>query len=267
MYFNFENTAIHFEVNGKGRAVVLLHGFLESTDMWKDYAKNLAESFQVILIDLPGHGQSAFFSNSTTIDKMAEMVKSLIDHLELSKVQMLGHSLGGYVSLSFAELFPEKLESFILLHSTAYADSDMVKAKRVLAVEMLDKHPNLYIKQSIRGLFRAETIVNFKSEAGLLIENALKVDPPFNGYAEAVNAMRTRPDRTHVLRSDIPKYFIAGKFDPVISAESSTIQIEQINNGSGIFLEEAGHMGFVEEKETAYQLISQFLNNHGSSMM
>ena len=83
MYFNFENTAIHYKVNGNGRAVVLLHGFLESTDMWKEYAKNLAESFQVILIDLPGHGQSGYFSNSTTIDKMAEMVNSCNNSVSL----------------------------------------------------------------------------------------------------------------------------------------------------------------------------------------
>ena len=260
MYFNFKNTAIHYKESGKGKAVVLLHGFLESTEMWQGYEEELAKTFHVISIDLPGHGQSGFFSNSTTIDRMAEMVKALIDHLELLKIQMVGHSLGGYVSLSFAEHFPEKLESFILFHSTAYADSNMVKAKRVLAIEMIDKHPKLYIKQTINGLFRAETIENFKPEVDRLIENALKADPPFGGYAEAVNAMKTRPDRVHVLQSDIPKYFIAGKFDPIISAEISEIQIEQINNGSGFFLEQAGHMGFIEEKEIAYQMIAQFLN-------
>ena len=258
MYFNFENTAIHYKVSGKGKVVVLLHGFLESTDMWEEYAKELAKAFHVILIDLPGHGQSGFFSNSTTIDRMAEMVKAVIDHLMLSKVHMVGHSLGGYVSLSFAELFPERLESFILFHSTAYADSDEVKAKRMLALEMLDRHPNLYIKQSIKGFFRAETIGNFKPEVDLLIENALDVNS--RGYAGAVEAMKTRPDRIHVLKSNISKYFIAGKYDPVISSESSEMQIEQVNNGSGIFLEQAGHMGFVEEKETAFQLIVQFLN-------
>lgn len=260
MYFNFENTAIHYKENGKGKAVVLLHGFLESSDMWETYAKELAKTFHVILIDLPGHGQSGFFSNSTTIDKMAEMVKALIDHLELSKVQMLGHSMGGYVSLSFAELYPEKLESFILFHSTAYADSDEVKAKRMLALEMLDKHPKLYIKMTLTRLFRPETIGNFEPEVDGLIECALKVSPPFGGYAEAVKAMKTRPDRIHILKYDIPKYFIAGKFDPVISAESSKMQIENIKNGSGVFLEQAGHMGYIEEKEIALKLITQFLN-------
>jgi pimeloyl-ACP methyl ester carboxylesterase len=258
MYFNFENTAIHYKVNGKGRAVVLLHGFLESSDMWKEYAKELAKKFKVILIDLTGHGQSGFFSNTTTIDRMAAIVNALVDHLELSKVQMLGHSLGGYVSLAFAELFPEKLESLILFHSTAYADSEEVLAKRVLAVEMLKNHPKLYIKQTIKGLFREETLKNFEFEVERLIDNALKVKP--TGYIGAVEAMKTRPERIHVLQSNIPKYFIAGRFDPVISFESSIEQIKHINNGSSKFLEQSGHMGFVEEKETAFQLIAQFLN-------
>ena len=260
MYFNFKNTAIHYKGNGKGRAVVLLHGFLESTDMWKGYAEELANTFHVISIDLPGHGQSGFFSNSTTIDRMAEMVNALIDHLGLSKVQMVGHSLGGYVTLSFAELYPEKLKSFIMFHSTAFSDSEEVKAKRDLAVEMLDRHPNLYIKMTLMRLFRAETIGEFEPEVERLIELALKVGPPYGGYSEAVKAMKIRPNRIHVLKSNISKYFISGKYDPVISAESSTMQIEQIDNGSGIFLEQAGHMGFIEEKEIAFQLIAQFLS-------
>ena len=260
MYFNFENTAIHFKVNGEGKAVVLLHGFLESTDMWEEYSNELAKSFHVILIDLPGHGQSGFFSNLTTIDRMAEMVKALIDHLGLSKVQMVGHSLGGYVSLSFAELFPDKLKSFILFHSTAYSDSQEVKAKRDLAVEMLDRHPKLYVKQTIKGLFRAETIEKFKHEVDSLIENALKVNS--KGYVGEDEAMKTRPDRIDILKSDISKYFIAGTFDPIISADASSLQIEQIKNGKGVFLEQAGHMGFIEEKKTTFKLIVQFLDKH-----
>lgn len=258
MYFNFENTAIHYKNNGNGKAVVFLHGFLESSDMWEEYASELAKTFQVISIDLPGHGLSGFFSNSTTIDRMAKMVMSLIDHLELSKIQMVGHSLGGYVTLSFAELFTEKLETIILFHSTAYADSEELKSKRVLAIEMLDRHPKLYIKQTLTGLFRDDTIKNFKSEVDRLINNALKVNP--KGYMEAVEAMKTRPDRIHILKSNIPKYFIAGKYDPVITAESSMSQMDQITKGSGVFLEQAGHMGFVEEKENAFNLISKFLN-------
>jgi len=258
MYFNFENTVIHYKDNGNGNAVVFLHGFLESSDMWEEYASELAKTFQVISIDLPGHGLSGFFSNSTTIDRMSKMVKALIDHLELSKIQMIGHSLGGYVSLSFGELFPEKLASIILFHSTAYADSEEVKSKRMLAIEMLDRHPKLYVKQTLTKLFRADTIENFKSEVERLIDNALKVNP--KGYIKAVEAMRTRPDRIHVLKSNITKYFIAGKYDPVISAESSMSQIDQITKGSGVFLEQAGHMGFVEEKENAFNLIAKFLN-------
>ena len=264
MYFNFRNTAIHYKIKGEGKAVVMLHGFLESSGMWDDYAETLSESFQVILIDLPGHGDSGFFSTGTTMDLMAEMVNALLDELKIEKVQMVGHSMGGYVILAFAELFRKKLRSFILLHSTAFADTEEIVERREKAIKMFHLHPKLLIKQTIPGLFRKETLFNFSNSKNRLIENALKVNSSFGGYIEALKAMKSRPDRIHILRKGIPKYFIAGRYDPVISENNSFRQIYFLRHGNGIFLEESGHMGFIEEKETTLQLISRFLINHSN---
>lgn len=261
MYFSFRNTAIHYKIKGSGKAVVMLHGFLESSGMWDEYAETLSESFQVILIDLPGHGESAFFSSDTTIDLMAEMVNALLDELKIKKVGMVGHSMGGYVTLAFAELFKRKLDCFILFHSTAFEDSEDANERRKNAVEMLAAHPELFVKQTIPGLFREKTLFKFSSEKHKLIKSALKTGA-FNGYIEAVKAMRLRPDRIHMLRTKIPKLFIAGSFDPVISENVSFRQIHFLRHGDGIFLEESGHMGFIEEKEKAFALIHQFLNEH-----
>ena len=257
MYFNFENTTIYYRITGKGKAVVLLHGFLESTGMWDEYAENLSKSFQVILIDLPGHGKSGFFSTSTTIDKMAGLVMELIEHLNILKISIIGHSLGGYVSLAFAELFPDKLENHILLHSSATADSIKAKEKRDSAIKILSKHPSLYIKQTLAGLFRPETSINFKSEFENLVSIALSNNP--KGYIEAVKAMKMRPDRTSVLKSGVRTCFIAGCYDPIIDKEISAKQIKLLRNGTGVFLEKAGHMGFIEEKEMTFKQINRFL--------
>jgi pimeloyl-ACP methyl ester carboxylesterase len=193
---------------------------------------------------------------------MAEMVNTLLDELGIKKVQMIGHSMGGYVTLAFAELFKRKLKSFILLHSTAFEDSPETLQKREKAVEMLQSHPDLYIKQTIPELFRQETLYHFSSEKNKLISRALKVNAPYSGYIEAVKAMSDRPDRIHMLRTHVPKLFIAGTYDPVISENTSFRQIHFLRHGNGIFLEEAGHMGFIEEKETTLQLITHFLNEH-----
>jgi pimeloyl-ACP methyl ester carboxylesterase len=261
MYFNFRNTAIHYKTFGKGKVVVMLHGFLESSEMWDDYAESLSENFQVVLIDLPGHGESGFFSTGTTIDLMAEMVNALLDDLNIKKVQMVGHSMGGYVILAFAELFKRKLKSFILLNSTAFEDPEENLEKREKAIEMLESHPELYIKQTIPGLFREETLFHFSNEKHKLISSALKVNAPYNGYIESVKAMRDRPDRIHMLRTHVPKLFIAGSYDPVIPENTSFRQMHFLRHGDDIFLEESGHMGFIEEKETTLQLIKQFLIN------
>jgi pimeloyl-ACP methyl ester carboxylesterase len=262
MYFNFRNTAIHYKIKGKGKAVVMLHGFLESSEMWEDYAESLSKNFQDILIDLPGHGESGYFSTGTTIDLMAEMVNTLLDELGIKKVQMIGHSMGGYVTLAFAELFKRKLKSFILLNSTAFEDPEENLEKREKAIEMLQSHPELYIKQTIPGLFREETLFHFSNEKHKLINSALKENAPYNGYIEAVKAMRDRSDRIHMLRTHVPKLFIAGTFDPVIPENGSFRQIHFLRHGNGIFLEDSGHMGFIEEKDTALQLITHFLIKH-----
>jgi len=262
MYFHFKNTAIHYRIKGEGKAVVMLHGFLESSGMWDDYAETLSETYQVILIDLPGHGESGFFSFGTTIDLMAEMVNALLDELNIKKVRMIGHSMGGYVTLAFAELFKRKLNCFVLLHSTAFEDSDETIEKRNKAIEMLQAHPELYIRQTIFGLFRENTLFKFSNYKHKMISSALKTGPPYNGYAEAVKAMKSRPDRIHMLRTKVPKMFVAGRYDPVIPENNSFRQIHFLRHGNGIFLEESGHMGFIEEKETTLKLISKFLIDH-----
>ena len=263
MYFYFRNTAIHYQTSGSGKAVVLLHGFLESSEIWKEYSGRLSEDFRVITIDLPGHGESAFFSSGTTIDLMAETVNALLDELKVEKAHLVGHSMGGYVTLAFAELFRKKLSGFVLFHSTAFDDSEEALERRNKAIAMLKSHPELYINQTIPGLFRRETLYKFSGEKYTLIKNALKTGPPYQGYIEAVKAMRDRPDRIPVLRKNIPKLFLAGRYDPVIPENISFRQMYFMRHGESAFLEESGHMGFIEEKEAAYKIIRDFLYSVG----
>jgi len=225
--------------------------------MWDEYSQELSKSYKVVMIDLPGHGESGFFSEGTTLELMAKVVNTILTELDILKASIVGHSMGGYVSLAFAELFPHKLDRLILFHSSAYADTDAVIENRITAIEVLKKHPMLYVKHTVNSLFRAETIDNFKDSIAGLVDSAQKVNP--TGYIEAVKAMKSRPNRFYLLSENIRTFFVAGRFDPVIPEDLSSSQIEKLPKGNGVFLEEAGHMGFVEEKEKALKIISYFL--------
>ena len=93
---------LHHEISGKGKKpLVLLHGFMENTTIWDEMEAHLSKDFTLIKIDLPGHGKSKIYQEIHTVELMAEKVKEVIDALKLEKINLLGHSLGGYVSLAF----------------------------------------------------------------------------------------------------------------------------------------------------------------------
>jgi len=110
--------------------VVLLHGFAEDGDVWKYQLADLAAGYLVIVPDLPGSGRSDM-TDDMSIEGMALCVKKIIDHelpanasLAEDGITMIGHSMGGYITLAFANKYPGLLAGFGLFHSTAFADTE-----------------------------------------------------------------------------------------------------------------------------------------------
>jgi len=123
----FKDINIHFSDQGSGSAVVLLHGFLEGSWMWDEVVQALRLRYRLICVDLPGHGQSDCIGYVHSMDEMAEAVMAVIQSLKLRRVQLVGHSMGGYVALAFAERWPDHVKNLVLYQSTARADSPWKK--------------------------------------------------------------------------------------------------------------------------------------------
>jgi pimeloyl-ACP methyl ester carboxylesterase len=102
----YKNTAVSYSDIGKGSTVVLLHGFLENKTMWKDLVPNLSKKNRVLSIDLLGHGETESLGYVHSMEENAEIVKAVLSHLKIRKAVIIGHSMGGYVALAFAEMFP-----------------------------------------------------------------------------------------------------------------------------------------------------------------
>jgi len=130
---------IRYSDQGAGSVCVLLHGYLESIDTFDAITSELSKRARVICIDLPGHGKSVFKQENVSIDDMADAVNTVIQHLNVDNVHMLGHSMGGYVALAYADKYADKLASFSFLHSTANADSEEKRANRVREIELIRK--------------------------------------------------------------------------------------------------------------------------------
>ena len=136
-YLLVKNKKIFFTDYGEGKTIVLLHGYLESLEIWGVFSKELSKNFRVISIDIPGHGESEYFADKHTMEAISERVYLTLKKLHIKTCFMIGHSMGGYVTLMFHKLFPEMLSGFSLFHSHPFADSKESINKRLREIELI----------------------------------------------------------------------------------------------------------------------------------
>jgi pimeloyl-ACP methyl ester carboxylesterase len=256
-YVLFKKGKISYTDSGKGRAVVLLHGFLGSKELWEQTRNALAKHFRVVCIDLPGHGQSDCFGYVHTMELMAKSVKAVMDHLKLKRYAIVGHSMGGYAALAFAELFPEQVRGLCLFHSTSYADTEQKKIDRDKAIKSVKKDPGAFVRASIRNLFAAQHLRTHKKEVSFATQIARKT--PKQGIVDALEGMKDRASRDVILHfADYPVFFIVGKYDNVLPMQSLLDQSRICKHGEALLLEDSGHMGFLEEPGRCLKFLKKF---------
>ena len=256
----FRGGKINYRVFGKGRAIVLLHGFLGNMAIWKNLLPALSKRYKVVLIDLPGHGHSENFGYVHKMDLMAEAVKTVLHELQLRRYVMIGHSLGGYVSMAFAEKYMDNLRGLVLFHSTALADSEEKKADRDKAIKVAKRNKEKYLKESLKKLFLAANIK--KDPALLTLTTHIASATSVQGIVAALEGMKQRRNTEVVLQfCHCPVLFIAGLHDTILPLELHQHQFELPQEHHLLLLEHTAHMGFYEEPETVIKGLLPFLRN------
>ncbi len=256
---NFKQGNIYYEVHGKGRAIVFLHGFLGSSKIWDGYIDKFVKSYKIILIDLPGHGQSDSYGYIHTMELMAESVKSVLDHLNLRRYIIVGHSMGGYVSLAFAEMYSDNLKGLVLFHSTALADSEIKKLERTRSINLVKRNRGNYIRGAILNLFNPNLLQFFEPEIQLSENIAKQLTP--RAIIDSLEGMKQRLNREVILKfAEYPILFLAGKADKVVPIETIEQQSKLPKRSYKAFLKQAAHMAMFEEKKTSQKFLNKFFN-------
>jgi len=259
MEHRFQGKKIFYSVQGSGNALVLLHGFLESSSIWNDLSKELVENHKLITLDLPGHGRSETLGDVHSMELMASVVHSLVEELNLQEIGLLGHSMGGYVALAFAEAYPEKLSQILLLNSSAAADSPERKLNRNRALELIHQEKKGFISSAIPQLFSEDSRKIFEREIQDLITEARQYSS--RGIAANILGMRDRKDRTEVLKSfKRPKIVICGEKDPIIPLEHS--KSLAIATDTPIEILSGSHMSWLENPLEIVKIV-HFIENFG----
>ena len=259
MFFLYRGRRIHYTDSGDGAVIVLLHGYLESSEVWNGFSGKLALSFRVISVDLPGCGLSDVFGEVHSMEFMAVAIKELFDHLGIKKVFLTGHSLGGYVVLAFLELFPDLLSGYCLFHSQPFADTPAAIEKRKREIEIVKMgKKNLMYPDNVIKMFASSNLEKFSDALQRSKNIASRI--PGEGIIAVLNGMMIRPSRlTFMEEGKVPCLWILGSMDNYISYDFIQKQVNLPDNSKVVILINSGHMGFIEEEDKSVEIIIKFV--------
>jgi pimeloyl-ACP methyl ester carboxylesterase len=251
----YKNTKITFADSGEGTAIVFLHGFLENKEMWQDYVALYSAKHRIITIDLLGHGETDCLGYVHSMEENANAVNEVLETLNITKTIVVGHSMGGYVGLAFAELYPGKIQKLVLLNSTSKEDSADKKLNRTRAIKAVKQNYVNFVSLAIANLFSENNRTRLVAEIEKVKEQALKT--PLQGIVASLEGMKIRKDREALLQKNLfPVLLVLGKQDPVLNYEESLAQIEDTTADLVSFND--GHMSHIENKEELKIKLAEF---------
>lgn len=252
-------TSIHHRTLGNGRPVVLLHGFCETNQIWGVFANLLSQHCQLIIPDIPGFGHSELPPTPFSIDDIGERMWWWLDELKVKNPILIGHSMGGYITLAMTHQRPASVPGFALFHSTAKPDTEEKKLNRDKVIAFVNKNGVApFIETYVPGLFfrkdnpaiKEVYPIAYSTQAAALVSYA--------------TAMRERPNRRKVLEDfEGPVLIIAGEKDEVIPLDTLMDQAIQLRKGRLSILSDTGHMGMLESTTRSVEIVAQFVGSCG----
>ena len=258
-YFDYHGKQIHYTASGNGNSLVLLHGFTESLDIWDDFTAELSKTNHVICIDLPGHGKSECIGDVQTMEEMADIIKLIMDEEQIAQTVIIGHSMGGYAAMAFAEKHKAMLKGLGLFHSTAFADSEDQRNNRLRSIEVIRNNHQGFLSAFIPDLFAACNREKYVEEINKLVEASRQMSE--QSVIACMHGMAQRSDKTHVLADmDFPILFIGGYEDSRVPMDIFKSQMLYPKQSSALLLKDTGHMGYIEEAERTLNFIKKYMD-------
>lgn len=248
---------------GPGPLVVLLHGFPLDRTMWEFQIGSIGSTYRVLTPDLRGHGRSVAPAGTYTIDAMADDVIETLDSLELTAPLVLGGlSMGGYVALSIAARYPERLRALMLMDTKATADTpDAARVREDLAREVERGNSVQPVVQAmLPRLFAPGNRTRRADRLTRLGEQMMRT--PALGVIGALRGLALRPDRTADLaRITCPTLALVGAEDAITPPADMKAIASKVPNARYVEVPEAGHLAPLENPTAVDAAILDFLKS------
>jgi len=256
MILQYKGINVFYTDHGKGNTIVLLHGFLENSNMWVPFIPSLSKKNRVVCIDLLGHGKTECLGYIHSMELMADIVYATLNHLKIKKATIIGHSMGGYVALAFAEKKPSMTNGLCLMNSTAQDDSLEKKINRDRAIQAVKQNHKTFIQLAISNLFRPKNRTIFSKEIKHIKKEALQT--PLQGIIAALEGMKIRKNREAILfNNQYKQMMIISKKDPALNYETLISQTAKTQVKIVEFPD--GHMCHIENKDDFLLSITSFV--------
>jgi len=240
---SINNITLAYTRRGKGTPLVLLHGYPLDRSIWNETAPFLEDEFDLILPDLRGFGESTTVEMPYTMDSLAADIAGLLNHLGIEKAAIAGHSMGGYVALTFARLYPERLLGLGLISTQLAADPpDRKEGRYATAAQVAEKGvivvaeamtPKLSADERVQSMVRS--LMEGQSSAGVI---------------GALKAIAERLDSGDLLKNfKFPVLVLHGDADALIPVERAREVKAALPGAELIELPGVGHMPMLEAPE------------------
>jgi pimeloyl-ACP methyl ester carboxylesterase len=250
---NVNGIQLAYDRRGEGPPLVLLHGFPLDHHVWDEVVSLLENTFDVILPDLRGFGESTTVDTPYSMDDYASDVVDLLDQLGIRKAALVGHSMGGYVALAFVRLYPERISGLGLVSSQVLADAPERKEGR-------HKSAAEVAANGIGSVVEAMT-PKFTSDEGLqaYARSAMERQAPA-AYIGALKAMAERMDSSPLLSSfNFPVVIVHGGADSLIPIDRAQEVKSALPQAHLVEIPGAGHMPMMEAKEKTAEALKHLI--------
>ena len=253
----YQHKRIFYRSIGAGDPVMLVHGFGEEGNVWDKQVEYLKSKYHFIVPDLPGSGRSEII-DEMSMEGMAEVLHTIIHDENIDKCTVIGHSMGGYITLALVESYWNHVNAFGLFHSSAFADTEEKKETRKKGIEFIKQHGAFeFLKTTTPNLFSPNSKLQIPNSIDRFI-NSLKDFTPA-ALISYYEAMMSRPERTSILKNTKnPVLFIAGEHDNAVPLNDVLKQCHLPEKSYFHVLKKSGHMGMMEETQNANLILEEF---------
>lgn len=253
------NIATHIEDSKKGeKAIILLHGYMETMYIWEDLYKELSKDYRVIRMDMPGHGLSCT-APVNTMALMATVAKGVLDVCKVENATVVGHSMGGFAALQCCQLFPDRFEKLVLLNSHPYPETEEGAALRRREMDVVSQGRLMSLAQlSIPKMFHPKSLPRLEEKILEMTELCDTHDPA--GIVACLKGVIQREDTSAFLAGcNIPVLAVCGSSDSLVTEEYRARIATECKNVRLEILPDCGHNVFFEQPDKTLALLKEFI--------